>query len=196
MFRLVTDDNDHISEYENNLKRKESYDSIVTKVYITFVIFIAALIFVLVWLPLLSKPTQSIRDFSSYQFPVDIDNYTKEYRSRISNVLYKTSLYVCDSNSDDKINCIDYTLVFYRLWTQYYPREEENIEIVRNVNQYTGMNHLFIRVRKNKNSPWECIEPQAPEYGPYFMEDFWDIYNPMYNIYGETSKWLMTNRNP
>ena len=59
------------------------------------------------------------------------------------------------------------------------------------------MNHLFIRVRQYEARPWECIEPQAAtkDITNYFMEDFWDpkLYNPIYNIYGETDYWLKSS---
>lgn len=133
------------------------------------------------------QPKQTIRDYSPYEFPVEVDKSTKEYRTRIAITLRKTEQFVYDITDDGEVNCIDYTLTFYTLWNTYYPKQSANIEIVRNI----GLNHLFVRTRKDVTSPWECIEPQADEYGPYFMEDFWFEYNPLLNVYGETDKWIM-----
>ena len=76
------------------------------------------------------------------------------------------------------------------IWDKMY--EASNCEIVRN--KSGTMNHLFIRTRQFEGKPWECIEPQAAtkDITKYFMEDFWspNVYNPVYNIYGETESWL------
>lgn len=134
---------------------------------------------------------QSLRDFdySRYALPGEV-NYVGKYRKQILDTLDRTKLYVTDVNNDGEVNCIDYTCTFKILWDKMY--DASNCEIVRN--KSSTMNHLFIRTRQYKGRPWECIEPQAGtrDITKYFMEDFWpsDIYNPTYNIYGETDVWL------
>ncbi|MCQ2584457.1 MAG: hypothetical protein MJ185_02610 [Treponema sp.] len=126
---------------------------------------------------------QSIKDFEPYEFPENLSYSEKKYRSNISKVLRKTSLYISDINNDRKINCLDYALTFYNLWIKE-GLSEVNIELVHNVNPNGKMNHVFIRIRENAHFyNWECIEPSAPENGPYFMEDYWNTYNPVYNRY-------------
>ena len=134
---------------------------------------------------------QSIKDYdyTRYALPGEA-GYAGKYRKQILDTLDRTKQYVTDVNKDGEINCIDYSCTFKMLWDKMY--DASNCEIVRN--KSSTMNHLFIRTRQYSARPWECIEPQAglKNITKYFMEDFWssDIYNPMYNIYGETDRWL------
>lgn len=134
---------------------------------------------------------QSLNDFdyTRYALPGEA-SYAGKYRKHVLDILDKTNKYVTDINKDGLTNCIDYSITFKRLWDKQY--DPNNCEIVRN--KSNTMNHLFIRVRQNGNTQWECIEPQAAKQDitRYFMEDFWTAaeYNPLYNIYGETDRWL------
>lgn len=138
---------------------------------------------------------QSLSDFdyTRYALPSEA-GYAGLYRKHILDTLDKTNKYATDINEDGLINCIDYSVIFKRLWDKQY--ESKNCEIVRNKSK--TMNHLFIRVRQNDNTSWECIEPQAAkkDITKYFMEDFWTAaeYNPLYNIYGETERWLKEDK--
>lgn len=113
----------------------------------------------------------------------------------VTHMCYLTKKIVTDVNDDNKINCIDYTVTFKKLWDKYCkPGHTMNCEIVRNVNNRTNFNHLFIRVRENSNSDWLYIEPQASSIN-FMMEEHWkERYDPRFNIYGETYIWLMLSR--
>lgn len=138
------------------------------------------------------NPEQSIMDsYKVYTVPQGITSMKNDYYTDICITLNKTNAYVSDINNDGLVNCIDYAITFKTIWDQQYSKY--NCEIVRNY--WEGhFNHLFIRVRYTETSPWECIEPQAALMytGYFYMEDLWDIqmYNPIYNIYGETDYWL------
>jgi len=96
---------------------------------------------------------------------------------RILRVMRKQG--VRDLNHDGKINCIDHSLTFYRLYGR-------GAEIVINNNKSTGMNHMFIIVRQALNE-WH-IEPQGtPKL--HDMGMIWGMkYDPYYNRY-VTSVW-------
>lgn len=132
-------------------------------------------------------------DFTRYALPTEAP-YAGLYRKHILDILDKTYKYVTDINDDGLVNCIDYSITFKRLWDKQY--NSKDCEIVRN--KSSSMNHLFIRVRQYGGRPWECIEPQAAkkDITKYFMEDFWSSaeYNPLFNIYGETDKWLKEDK--
>ena len=132
---------------------------------------------------------QSLSDYSYWALPGEVE-YKGKYRKQIIDTLNKVQLYVTDVNKDGEINCIDYSCTFKMLWDKMY--DPSDCEIVRN--KSATMNHLFIRTRQFEGKQWECIEPQAAtkDINHYFMEDFWpaNVYNPVYNIYGETGIWL------
>ena len=132
---------------------------------------------------------QSLSDYSHWSLPGEVE-YKGKYRKQIIDTLNRTKQYVTDVNNDGEVNCIDYSCTFKMIWDKMY--EASDCEIVRN--KSGTMNHLFIRTRQFAGKQWECIEPQAAvkDITRYFMEDFWppDIYNPVYNIYGETEQWL------
>ena len=137
---------------------------------------------------------QSRNDFDYTRFALPGEaGYAGKYRKQILDTLDKTQKYITDINNDGEINCIDYTCTFKMLWDKSF--NANDCEIVRNKSK--TMNHLFIRVRQYAACPWECIEPQAAtkDITNYFMEDFWDpiLYNPIYNIYGETDYWLKSS---
>lgn len=107
---------------------------------------------------------------------------------RIQIVLKETYYNLHDVNGDDKLNCIDYAIVFKNVWDKSYPSEE--CELVRNLSK--DLNHLFVRIKKN--GTWVCVEPSAYYYGyinRYTMKAFWeDKYDPRYNFYNETDYWM------
>ncbi len=95
---------------------------------------------------------------------------------------------VHDTNLDGKVNCIDYTLMFKKLWDKSYGHTAYSCEIVRNKNG--SFHHLFIGIRYGGRIVF--IEPWAGNPELFLMEDNWTArkYNPRYNIYGETEKWM------
>ena len=89
-----------------------------------------------------------------------------------------------DVNSDGKINCIDAAVLFYK----HYPNREE-ICIVLNVNNATGMNHLFNAVPYKGG--WGCVEPQSYWHNnnSIWVKDVWgNKYNSKYNV-DVTAEW-------
>jgi len=79
--------------------------------------------------------------------------------------------YIYDFNYDGKINCIDYSLIFRKLYGNH-------AHLIINKNPNTGMNHMFIRIHGIK---YLYLEPQGrPDY--YSMGIVWgDMYDPSYN---------------
>jgi len=90
-----------------------------------------------------------------------------------------SNMKVVDVNRDGKVDCIDYSVAFYKLYG-------DNAQIIHNKNPRSGMNHLFIRI-------WDGngvldIEPQGtPDL--YMMSLIWGTrYDPYYNN-NVTSSW-------
>ena len=83
-----------------------------------------------------------------------------------------------DMNRDGLTNCIDAAVTFYK----WYP-DKNNVCIMLNVNDATGMNHLFNCVRID--GVWIAIEPQAYwiSHGrKYRMAAYWgNQYNRAFN---------------
>lgn len=154
--------------------------------WVTLTVFIVGIILSTCSFKLYS---QSLSDYSYWSLPGETE-YKGKYRKQILDTLSRTKQYVTDVNKDGEINCIDYSCTFKMIWDKMY--DASSCEIVRN--KSGTMNHLFIRTRQFEGKPWECIEPQAAtkDITKYFMEDFWppNVYNPVYNIYGETEVWL------
>ena len=155
------------------------------------IVFIPLLLLIIPGSCVTKLSAQSLKDYdyTRYALPGEA-GYAGKYRKQILDTLDRTKQYVTDVNKDGEINCIDYSCTFKIIWDKMY--EASDCEIVRNKSD--TMNHLFIRTRQYKGRPWECIEPQAAvkDITKYFMEDFWDptVYNPVYNVYGETERWL------
>lgn len=78
------------------------------------------------------------------------------------------------------------------LWDSYY--ERTNAEIARNKNPGSGWHCLFIMIRGYDTREYPTkfyIEPSTKDFSKYNMYDYWGKeYNPAFNIYGETFKWL------
>ena len=85
---------------------------------------------------------------------------------------YMQCVGVKDVNDDGLVNCIDYSITFYKLYGS-------NARIIINNNPDTGMNHLFIKVYYANTSI--DIEPQGTN-KKYMMSLYWGTaYNPDYN---------------
>lgn len=131
--------------------------------------------------------------FSQDSRPSDTAGARPNSHSLIADEYIKTVLMtkpkkMTDINRDDLTNCIDYATYFKSVRDIIYPDNRADCEIVRNVNKNTGMNHLFVRVRFYQT--WVYVEPQGST-NNYDMYRFWgDKYNSIYNIYGESEKWL------
>lgn len=110
----------------------------------------------------------------------------EEESDRIWETLKLTREEVRDANGDDKINCIDYAVIFKKEWDKRYPPSD--CEIVRNNNKAKEWHHLFVRCMKD--GEWLCIEPQS-DTRLYELSSYWpDEYDESLNIYGETEHWL------
>jgi len=98
----------------------------------------------------------------------------------VPTTIARVSNTVRDINGDNLINCIDYSLQFYKL----FPGE---CRIIVNRNSGTGMHHMFIQAWIG--GKWIDIEPQGPQFD-YDMKKVWgDKYNPYYNAI-VTEGWL------
>ncbi len=140
--------------------------------------------------PCISFPSQGDYSGVSYSsIPHDLD------RKIVSTVSWVRA-HECNINNMDgnNPNCIDMTLLFKLRWDYMYPNEASKCQIVRNYNYNIYgkkiMHHLFIVI--NYGSQKIHVEPWANKPQMYLMEDNWSSskYNPAYNVYGETSKWM------
>lgn len=104
----------------------------------------------------------------------------------------RTQLDIKDMNLDGKINCIDYSCMFKRVWDSYFPEYKGFCSIVRN--KGPGIHHLFICIWYKESRI--DVEPWADNPYKYLMTDNWtDVYKPDNNIYGETRRWLKEIKN-
>ena len=119
------------------------------------------------------------------------DKDSGTFDDKILKILYKAQEAVIDYNRDGEINCVDRAVAFKLVWDQAY--NPSDCELVSNHNKDI-LNHLFVRVRVNSSfGTWVYVEPAYKPgcWKSYKMEDVWgDIYNPQYNYYDETEKWL------
>lgn len=122
--------------------------------------------------------------------PLDAPINTVDYDTVIIKVIQQAQSQVYDLDGDNKVNCIDYAVMFKIVWDRNYPRLSSHCTIVRNVNWKTGMNHLFIFVQDDTGMNI-AVEPGTFDPEIYKMEEVWeDKYDPLYNNYGETKYWL------
>ncbi len=138
----------------------------------------------------ISFPSQG--DYSG----VSYSSIPQDLNSKIVSTVSWVRAHECNINEyyDSITNCIDMTLLFKLRWDYMYPNEAYKCQIVRNYN-YTIfgkkiMHHLFIVI--NCGSKKIHVEPWASNPQRYLMIDNWktSLYNPTYNIYGETDKWM------
>ena len=162
------------------------------KGYMLKILFGFLMIIVLFALPFVaytcSSPQDALRQ-SYADIPSELD----------SKIIY-TIMWVrnneCDINNMDNNgvpNCIDMTLLFKLRWDSMYPTDKRKCQIVRNYNYKYGkkiMHHLFILIDDGKHKIF--VEPWSSRSQLYLMEDNWSAskYNPKFNIYGETDKWM------
>lgn len=127
-------------------------------------------------------------------FPLFARHVSERTHKMILATLKEAQGGVYDYNGDGLVNCIDYTCLFKLAWDKNYPERKNDCGIVRNYNENTGMHHLFIRVFDDNHREIE-VEPWAENKRRYLMRQNWDSkYNPKFNIYGETAKWLNTKK--
>ena len=133
-----------------------------------------------------------------YQYaPNEQPNYrdTSKYSTDKHNMIYytvcSTKFYIKDYNNDGIINCIDYACIFKKQWDKYY--DSNDCFIVRNYNPATNWHHLFIIIKSGNG--YIYVEPWCFYSDKYLMKDNWSTeYNPQFNIYNETQKWLKQGR--
>jgi|GEM_PF-1334209 len=97
---------------------------------------------------------------------------------------------VYDYDGDGQINCLDYSCVFKLTWDKNFPREKYRCSLVRNY-QPDVMNHLFAQVQDENFRNIE-IETWTDNPYHYLLTEIWpsDRYNPAFNRYDETERWL------
>lgn len=125
---------------------------------------------------------------------------TDTYRQRVERAINETIRMVhaeiCDINGDGLVNCIDYAFSFYGCWyttSLKYDLAVKNCQLIRNVNDANGFNHLFVRVRASSGDKWFYVEPAVSPGGDWDMKSAWGSrYNPMCNSKDETSSWVKT----
>ena len=111
----------------------------------------------------------------------------EELDARIVLVITKTFDNIRDINSDGEINCVDYAITFKLLWDLFYPNNTSDCIIIRNYSY--KLHHLFIGIYQNDHLIF--VEPWSKIHTRYLMRDNWsDEFDPRFNIYGETDKWL------
>lgn len=110
----------------------------------------------------------------------------------ITEVMKESRANIADLNNDGLVNCIDYACSFKLAWDRMFPKYKGLCTIVRNCNPYNGFNHLFIRVRGTEGVVY--VEAWAKNVYDYTMEENWPAgrYDPKYNYYSETWRWLET----
>ena len=113
------------------------------------------------------------------------------YHQKIIDTITVVQRKVHDVNGDGKVNCIDHAVMFKSEWDKAYPENKFDCRIARNKNGNV-MHHLFIQIYYSDYN-YVLVEPWASDPRLYKMEDNWNWkYDPRYNIYGETDRWLRT----
>lgn len=144
--------------------------------------FIVGVIILLLWICFCSFPTEQPK----YTVPV-------ERSEQIIATIKEAQSKVKDINADGEINCIDYAITYKLVWDNKFPGKEYQCLILRNYNPTNGFHHLFIAMQDDNNN-FIFVEPWAKNPYIYNMEDNWKNgrYNPKFNLYSETVKWLNT----
>lgn len=112
---------------------------------------------------------------------------SKETNEQIIVTIKLTQKYINDLNKDNKINCIDYACGFKMIWDSIYPERKDDCIIIRN--KSLTLNHLYNGVYEGNDIIF--IEPWTNDPYNYDMSKIWGYrWNPRYNKYDETEKWL------
>ena len=95
---------------------------------------------------------------------------------------------VKDFNGDNKVDCIDHTVLFKTIWDRNYPELKSDCTIMRIYNKQ--MHHLCIGIYDDR-SKLILVESQMSNNLMYFV-NYWyrDRFKKTDIIYGETAKWL------
>lgn len=117
--------------------------------------------------------------------------YMDKTKATIVSVLKESQARVYDYNEDGLINCIDYACVFKLTWDKKYPDQKSRCALVRN--KKGKFHHLFAVVHNCTCDDIE-VETWAKNQNIFSMYSNWPegVYDPNFNIYGETSLWLNT----
>ena len=107
----------------------------------------------------------------------------------IKSAIEESQKHVYDYDGDGQINCLDYACCFKLTWDKMFDFNKHNCVLVRNLNG--EFHHLFAIVYDGYGKPIE-VETWAHNRAKYTMNVNWPDgkYNPKFNIYGETAKWL------
>lgn len=106
-----------------------------------------------------------------------------EFDKKIRQTLKQRKVY--DVNGDGKVNCVDYANVFKNTWEE--TESPYKCELVWNLNFFTNLSHLFVRVG-NQEVGWIYVETWRQYYENYLIEDVCGKrYDPKYNRDG--SQW-------
>ena len=112
---------------------------------------------------------------------------SQETNDQIIITIKLTQKYINDLNKDNKINCIDYACGFKMIWDNIYPERSDDCIIIRN--KSLTLNHLYNGIYEGNNIVF--VEPWTNDPYNYDMEKIWGYkWNPRYNKYDETNKWL------
>ena len=129
-------------------------------------------------------PHDQLTDYNTATYE-DISLQDYKYLVSMGNDLLSN---VYDVDKDGKVDCCDYAILWYMANKVFYP--SSTCELVRNYNPPT-FNHLFVRWRSPFTKKWVVIEPHMYRQGDILLTDYWaDKYDPRYNRYGETKKWV------
>ena len=109
----------------------------------------------------------------------------------IVSALRQSQAQVQDFNGDGEINCMDYSCSFKVAWDKMFPDLKDDCKLVRNKNPINGMHHLFATVDDGTGTEIE-VETWAFYPDIFDMQRNWSDgrYDPAYNIYGETERWM------
>ena len=168
----------YYSLYSSNPTGWKSFRYLVSESFMfLLLILLCCIVPVLIWI--CSEPQAS----PSGGIPKDLDQkivYCMKYAQQR----------VYDRNLDQKVNCIDYTITFKEQWDAMYPKQKSICFIIRNKSShYKKFHHLFIGIYYMGG--YIFVEPWAADPERYLMIENWDRrYDPKYNIYGETEKWM------
>lgn len=111
-------------------------------------------------------------------------------RKIVDNIVM-TQKVIWDCDKDGVINCCDHAIIFKLFWDIKYPALASRCEIVRNYNP-GKLNHLFVSIFDDSGRRI-MVEPYTQNINEWIIQDVWgDRYDPAYNRYGETQKWLST----